>query len=176
MEGDVWTDPSSSVPQISSTPHNYQFFGSYSHSMDSKGRLILPSAYRGALGETFTIGPTRDFQGVALYPNSVFTQLLMEIRSMNPRKRVVQYYTEQVAKLSFPGSQCDGQGRMMIPQTLRMRMLGDEKELEICGYFDHVRILARAKSKQTDSYFTDNLNSILEQLGDMEGPEHLLEP
>ena len=164
---DEFNDLQAISSQITSTPQNYQFFGSYSHAMDTKGRLILPSAYRGSLGDTFTMGPTRDFQGIALYPNGVFAQLLMEIRAMNPRKPVVQRYAEQVAKLSFPGSQCDGQGRLMIAQALRLRMLGDAKELEISGAFDYVRIMDNAKARLADNYFTDNLEDILEQLGNL---------
>ena len=168
MGNDESVDSQAVFPQITAMPNNYQFFGSYSHTMDSKGRLTLPSAYRGALGDSFTVGPTRDFQGVALYPNSVFAQLLMEIRAMNPRKPVVQRYAEQVAKLSFPGSQCDGQGRLMIAQALRLRMLGDAKELEISGAFDYVRIMDNAKAIQADTYFTDNLEDILDRLGDLD--------
>ena len=167
MGNDESGDLHDTFPQITSIPQHYQFFGSYSHALDAKGRLVLPSAYRGALGDTFTMGPTRDFQGIALYPNSVFAQLLMEIRAMNPRKPVVQHYAEQVAKLSFPGSQCDGQGRLMIAQALRFRMLGEAKELEISGAFDYVRIMDNAKAKLADTHFSDNLDDILEQLGNL---------
>ena len=162
-----FTDSQQSSSQIPSLPQNYKFFGSHPHLMDQKGRIILPSAFRIALGGTFTMGPARDFQGVALYPNSVFAQLLMEIRAMNPRKPVVQRYAEQVAKLSFPGSQCDGQGRLMIAQTLRLRMLGDAKELEISGAFDYIRIMDNARAKQADAFFTDHLDDILERLGNL---------
>ena len=30
----------------SSLPKNYTFFGSYDHSLDPKGRIIIPTAYR----------------------------------------------------------------------------------------------------------------------------------
>jgi DNA-binding transcriptional regulator/RsmH inhibitor MraZ len=45
----------------------FAFFGSYSHTIDAKGRIIIPNAYRGMLGEPFTLGPTRNFNGIALY-------------------------------------------------------------------------------------------------------------
>ncbi len=155
-------------PQGAAAPQSYSFFGSYEHSLDAKGRIIIPLTYRPALGETFTIGPTRDFQGIALYPNGVFAQLLCEIRAMNPRKPIVQRFSDQVSKLSFPGSQADSQGRLLLPATLRQRMLGEAKDLEISGAFDHVRIMDSARAKAEDLYFTDNLESILEQLGNLD--------
>ena len=53
-------------------PKNYTFFGSYDHSLDPKGRIIIPTAYRKPLGEVFTISITRDGEGIALYPDPVF--------------------------------------------------------------------------------------------------------
>jgi MraZ protein len=149
-------------------PQNYSFFGSFEHSIDAKGRIIIPLAYRLSLGDTFTIGPTRNFQGIALYPNAVFAQLLCEIRAMNPRKPIVQRFSDQISKLSFPGSQADSQGRLLLPATLRQRMLGEAKDLEISGAFDHVRIVDRAKANAEDIFFTENLESILEQVGNLD--------
>lgn len=49
-------------------PKNYTFFGSYDHSLDPKGRIIIPTAYRKPLGEVFTISITRDGEGIACIP------------------------------------------------------------------------------------------------------------
>lgn len=154
--------------QTFSAPQTYTFFGSYTHSIDPKGRIIVPNPYRSSLGDSFVIGPTRDFQGIALYPNVVFSQLLSEIRTMNPRKPIVQRFSDQVSKLSFPGSQADAQGRLLLPASIRQRMLGDAKDLEISGAFDYVRIMDSAKAAAEDNFFNDNLESILEQLGNLD--------
>ena len=89
------------------------FFGSYAHSIDAKGRIIIPNAYREALGETFSMGPTRDFNGVALYPNDEFDRILDELNAMNQRKPFVQNYTVQFYKLSYRDMQADSQGRLL---------------------------------------------------------------
>lgn len=155
-------------PHAPAAPQSYSFFGSFEYSMDAKGRIIVPLAYRPSLGDTFTVGPTRDFQGIALYPNAVFAQLLSDIRAMNPRKVIVQKFSDQVSKLSFPGYQADSQGRILLPATLRQRMLGDAKDLEISGAFDHVRIMDSAKAKAEDLYFMNNLESIMDQIGNLD--------
>ncbi|MDD3411136.1 MAG: hypothetical protein PHY12_10050 [Eubacteriales bacterium] len=146
----------------------YQFFGSYAHTLDGKGRIIIPNAYRGDLGETFTVGPTRDFEGVALYPDAVFERLLAELTAMNQRKPIVQKYVTQFFKLSYRGMQPDAQGRLLLPGKLRQRMLGEAKELEVSGAFDHVRIVDSAKAENEDMSFAENLGGILEELGNLD--------
>lgn len=147
---------------------SYQFFGSYAHAIDSKGRMIVPNAYRSALRESFTIGPTRDFQGIALYPNPVFDQLLSDMDAMKQRKPVVQKYKTQFSKLSYREMQADAQGRLLLPAKLRQRMLGEAKELEISGALDHVRVVDSAKAETEDTFFMDNLDDILDELGNLE--------
>ena len=46
------------------------FSGSFEHSLDGKGRVIIPASFREALGENFTItiNPTRT--AVAIYPKA----------------------------------------------------------------------------------------------------------
>ena len=155
-------------PVARTAPRKFTFYGSYDHSIDIKGRIIIPNAYREELGETFTIGPTMDFRGVALYPDPVYDRLLNDIHRMNPRKPDVQRFTTQFFKLSYREIQSDQQGRILLPTMLRQRMLGNAKELEISGAFDHIRIEDSAKATQEDQYFTDNLDSILEALGNLD--------
>ena len=146
----------------------FTFFGAYAHAIDNKGRMIIPNAYRDALGESFTIGPTRDFYGIALYPNSVYNQLLADIVSMNRRKPIVQKYVTQFSKLSYRDIQPDSQGRISLPAKLRQRMLGEAKELEISGALDHIRVVDNRKADTEDNSFMDNLEEILEQFGNLD--------
>jgi MraZ protein len=130
--------------------------------------MIIPNAYRDSLGETFTIGPTRDFQGIALYPDSVYDQLLSDIVSMNQRKPVVQKFAMQFSKLSYREMQADAQGRLLLPAKLRQRMLEDAKELEISGALDYIRVVGIEKADAEDAFFSENLDEILEQLGNLD--------
>lgn len=164
MDGDEKT--TQQAPQANGKA--YTFLGSYAHAVDDKGRIIVPNAYRNPLGATFTIGPTRDFQGIALYPNAVYDQLLADIMSMNQRKPIVQRFAMQFSKLSYRDMQADGQGRLLLPAKVRQRMLGEAKELEISGAFDHVRIMDSVKAAAEDTFFSENLEEILEQLGNLD--------
>lgn len=143
----------------------YQFFGCYAHSIDAKGRIIIPTAYRDALGSSFTIGPTRDFNGIALYPDDVYDGILDELNAMNQRKPFVQSYTMQFYKLSYRSAQADGQGRLLLPPMLRQRMLSEAKDLEISGGYNHIRIVDAAKANEADLEFMAKKDEILEEMG-----------
>lgn len=156
------------VTNVAASSATTEFFGSYDHSIDAKGRIIVPNAYRDALGEIFTIGPTRDFKGIALYPNTVFNQIRDELNSMNQRKPFVQTYTMQFFKLSYRDIQADAQGRLLLPPKLRQRILGEAKDLEISGISNHVRIIDAEQANIADINFTEHLDDILEQMGNLD--------
>lgn len=130
--------------------------------------MIIPTAYREALGETFSIGPTRAFDGIALYPTAVYDEILAELNSLNQRKPYVQQYTMQFYKLSNRDMQKDGQGRILLPQKIRQRFLENAEEVEISGGNNFIRILAVTKATELEKQFDENLPTILEQMGSSE--------
>ena len=158
MDDDILQD--SSMPTEPTPPARKDFFGSYTHGIDAKGRMIIPNAYRPALGDVFTVGPTRDFRGVALYPEVVYEQILRELSSLNQRNADVQDYTRQFYKLSYRDMQPDAQGRLLLPPNIRQRILGDARELEISGVFDHVRIEGIEQAVRDDEAFMQNIGRI----------------
>ncbi|NLI20610.1 MAG: hypothetical protein GX418_03595, partial [Clostridiales bacterium] len=151
----------------SRTEKAFEFCGSYSHAIDIKGRVIIPNAYRQALGTVFTVGPTRDFKAIALYPDPVFNQIRDELNAMNQRKPFVQDYLTQFFKLSYRDMQTDGQGRILLPPKLRQRLLGEARELEISGISNHVRMIDAEKAAAADRDFDDRRVEIMEQMGDL---------
>ena len=161
-------DDSNGIVSATSAPQNYGFYGCHTHSVDEKGRIIIPTAYRDALGETFSIGPTRSFDGIALYPTAVYDQILAELNSLNQRKTYVQQYTMQFYKLSNREMQKDGQGRILLPQKIRQRFLENAQEVEISGSNNFIRILDASKAAELENSFNENLPNLLEQLGSSE--------
>ncbi len=144
------------------------FLGSYAHGIDSKGRIIIPANYRGALGEKFVIGPTKDISAIALYPMESWGEVaeyLEKIRtSPSASRSEIQLYLNQFAKYVFLNSESDAQGRILLPAKMRRRFLGDIKELEISGAFDHIRIVAGSTAEKEDATFDDNRLSIMDDI------------
>lgn len=149
-------------------PSRPDFLGCYAHTMDAKGRITIPNAYRAPLGQVFTVGPTRDFKGVALYPEAAFDRILAELSAMNQRKPFVQAYTMQFYKLCYPNMQADAQSRILLPPQVRQRLLGEAKDLQISGGRDHVRIMAADKANAADDAFMTDLDTISERIGDLD--------
>ena len=157
-----------------STPDTLEdaFFGSYDHAIDGKGRIIVPSDYRDALGKLFTIGPTRDMKAIALYPQRVWREVLTELtelKRLHGGKPKVQLYLNRFFKFSYPKAESDNQGRLLLPAKLRQEMLGEARDVEISGALDHIRIIDSGKAAAEDQFYKENEQDILEYLGSLEG-------
>ena len=145
-----------------------EFSGNYAHTIDPKGRVTIPSAYREALGESFTITVSLDDRAVAIYPDEAFETMIDELYALNRRKPAVQKQLDHVAKFSYPGMQADNQGRVLLPVKLRQYVLGDARDVEISGALDHIRIVESAVAQEEDTYYKDHRDEILDEIGNLE--------
>ena len=91
------------------------FLGTSDHTLDAKGRVILPSKFREELGESFYI--TKGFEKcVQVMSVDEFDRLRAQIRSLPADKALsLQYLLISPAVLVSPNSQ----GRVVISQKLR---------------------------------------------------------
>lgn len=98
------------------------FSGSFEHSLDGKGRVIIPASFREALGENFTItiNPTRT--AVAIYPKADWDGQLERLSHINPMDKIGLQYERYLMSVSFSGNSMDAQGRVLIPAKLRAKI------------------------------------------------------
>ena len=91
------------------------FLGTSDHSLDAKGRVILPTKFREELGDSFYL--TRGFERcVQVLSVGEFDRLREQIRLLPADKALsLQYLLISPAVLVSPNSQ----GRVSIPQKLR---------------------------------------------------------
>jgi len=146
-----------------------RFIGSFSHSLDSKGRLVIPQGFRDKLGETFCLAPSFDFQSVAIYPTEKWeerNEAYEKLGSLNP---ALNRYLEQFYALSFDEQACDAQGRILLPANLRQKILKDERDMEITGANDHIRVAAVTAGEETWKKFKDELPQLLDLIAGLEG-------
>ncbi len=131
------------------------FVGSFPHSIDAKGRMIIPAAFRDALGERFAVAPSPDFQAVALYPISDWIARRDELAALVRRKPVAQPFLDMFTKYSYTDCESDAQGRLLLPQRIRAWRLGDARDVEVNGAYSHIRIIPAAAGKDQDRLFDE---------------------
>ncbi len=147
--------------------------GSYSHTLDSKGRMVVPQPFRERLGSKFCIAPSADFESFSLYSNLAWARLRDRYARLAQLKAEVITFQEEFDALSFVGQECDSQGRILLPARIRQRFLGTEKDVEITGARDHVRVIGAARAEERFEHFKKDLPRIQQVIGEMDSAETL---
>ena len=142
----------------------YIFTGGYQHSMDSKGRLIVPTQFREQLGPVFCIGPSFNFKAIALYPETVWEKTRLQYKRLGAANSKLKTYLENFDAMSYRGQECDAQGRVLLPSRLRIKLLGEEKDVDVLGSGEYIRILSRKASEEQFDSFMAALPDILDAL------------
>ena len=152
----------------SSPPQTIRFIGSFNHSLDSKGRLVVPQSFREKLGESFCIAPSFDFKSIAIYPTAMWEKRNEEYEKLGKLNPALNRYLEQFYALSYDEQTCDGQGRVLLPANIRQKILGEERDVEITGANDHIRVVAETVSKDSWTQFGSELPELLEMIAGLE--------
>jgi len=128
------------------------FYGEYQHSVDAKGRVIIPSKFREGLGEKFILTKGLD--------NCLFAYSLEEWSNLEAKLRSLPFTDKDVrafVRFFFAGAaevEVDKQGRILIPQNLR-EYAGLEKDVYIIGVSTRVEVWDKSK---WESYSGDENN------------------
>ena len=124
------------------------FLGEFQHSLDAKGRVILPAKFRDQLEGGAVMARALD-GCLAVYPVEEFQRVastLQEARARGATER-------QAARSYFSGAveiTPDKQGRVAIPAPLRT-FAKLEREVTVTGNFDHLEIWDTETFKQHDA-------------------------
>ncbi|HZD67701.1 MAG TPA: division/cell wall cluster transcriptional repressor MraZ [Actinomycetes bacterium] len=116
------------------------FIGSYDHSLDPKGRVILPRKFRDELGQDMVFT-----KGIELclyvFPLGEFEAFANKLRSLplteRPSRDFVRIFVAGASQES-----ADSQGRVVIPQALR-EYAGLSKDVVIVGQLSRIEIWDR---------------------------------
>lgn len=109
--------------------------GEYSHNIDTKGRIIVPSKFREGLGERFVITRGLD-QCLFAYPMNEWRTLEEKLKKLPLTKKDARAFT----RFFFSGAvecELDKQGRINIPAPLR-KYAAMEKECAVIGVSNRV--------------------------------------
>ncbi|MDD7403014.1 MAG: division/cell wall cluster transcriptional repressor MraZ [Butyribacter sp.] len=127
------------------------FMGQYEHSIDAKGRTIIPVKYRDDLGETFVV--TRGLDGcLFLYPQNEwqnFVDKLQQLPSNQNTRKIQRQFLSKAMEVTL-----DKQGRILIPALLR-KEAALEKEIAFVGMMNRVEVWDKTRLMEQESQEDD---------------------
>lgn len=137
------------------------FIGEFQHTLDDKGRVIIPSRLREGLGERFVL--TRGIEPcVAVYPLDEWNRTEEKLINNPMNKKDLR----ALNRIMFSGAMevdLDKQSRALIPQYLREHAQID-KNVMILGVGDRVEIWNEDTWRKYYEEVSDNLSEMLENL------------
>lgn len=136
------------------------FMGTYDHSIDAKGRVIVPAKFREALGDSFVV--TLGLDGcLFVYPEEEwegFVKQLKELPGSKEARKLQRYFMAGAAPCDV-----DKQGRVLIPSNLREKA-GLEKDIVFVGVMSKIEIWSKERWDENDDF--DNVDDIAEHMSE----------
>ena len=135
------------------------FMGEYNHTIDAKGRLIIPSRFRELLGEEFVL--TRGLDGcLSIYPMDEWAAFEEKLRALPLTNKDARTFSRFFVA-GATTCQLDKQGRILVPQTLR-QFAGLDKDVVLTGNL--IRIEVWSKEMWSENCYYDDMDSIAESM------------
>jgi MraZ protein len=137
------------------------FMGEYNHTIDAKGRLIVPTKFREQLGEAFVI--TKGNDGcLAIYTNEAWETFLGKIQTL-PANNHIRTYVRNIVGSSLEVV-TDKQGRILVPGNLREHA-GLDKDVVLVGVIDKIEVWDKERwQAQTN---ISNMDDIAEEMAEL---------
>ena len=135
------------------------FMGEYNHTIDAKGRLIVPAKFREILGDNFIV--TKGLDGcLFVYPNDEWTRFEEKLKSLPLTNKNARQFT-RFFLAGAAACEVDKQGRILLPVPLReYAALG--KDVVLIGMAGRVEIWSKERFDQESTY--DDMDDVAEQL------------
>ena len=140
------------------------FMGEYKHSIDAKGRIILPADFREELTDNFVITKGLD-NCLFLYTAEEWDKLSTKLRQLPLAKAEARAFV----RFFFAGArqaECDRQGRFLVPANLRAHAKL-HKDVVLIGISNRIEVWSKAEWDRYNEEITPSVSSIAETLVDL---------
>ena len=145
------------------------FYGEHEHTIDRKGRLIIPSKFREAMKEHYAekLVVTRGLD------QCLFCFTEDEWKAQEQRFRAMPFtkaQSRQFNRLFFSGAVelvCDRQGRILVPQYLK-DYAGIKRDVVLVGLSSRIEVWAKERWQQFYESTKGSFEDIAEKLWDVE--------
>ena len=141
------------------------FYGEHDHTIDRKGRVIIPSRFREVMKEHFTerLVATRGLDHcLFLFPEDEWRTQESRFRSLSFTKREARQFN----RFFFSGAaelNCDRQGRILIPPYLK-EYAGIKRDVMVVGVSNRIEVWDKEEWKKFYEQGKDSYEQIAEKL------------
>ena len=137
--------------------------GEYEHSLDAKGRIIMPAKFRDSIGDKFIV--TKGLDGCLFaFSKEEWTKFEEKLSTLPISNRDARNFT----RFFFAGAidcEIDKQGRFLISSNLR-EFAGFTKDIIIIGMNSRVEIWSKEKwTECNENLSADEIAEKMEMLG-----------
>lgn len=141
------------------------FMSQYNHSIDAKGRVIIPAKFREKLGDSFVI--TKGLDGCLFgYAEAEWKEFEEKLAALPTTSKDARSFTRYFLA-GAAECELDKQGRILIPAVLR-EFAELDKEVVLVGAASKIEIWSKEKWDSSNSEYEENMDEIsanLEKLG-----------
>ena len=141
----------------------HMFMGEYNHTIDAKGRLIIPAKFREQLGDEFVV--TKGMDGcLFVFDNSEWQVFAEKLRSLPMIDKEVRQFT-RFFLAGAASVEVDKQGRILLPSVLR-DFAGITKDTVLIGVGSRIEIWSKDRWEGTVTYQDmDEISTHMVELG-----------
>lgn len=138
------------------------FMGEYNHTIDAKGRVIVPSKFRETLGDEFVV--TKGLDGcLFVYDNNEWAAFEEKLKSLpitnKDARQFVRFFLAGAASVEV-----DKQGRILLPGSLR-EFAELIKDVVLIGVGSRIEIWSKERWEGTAAF--EDMGMVAEHMADL---------
>ena len=135
--------------------------GEYNHTIDAKGRLIVPAKFREVLGDEFVVTKGLD-NCLFVYTSEDWRKFEEKLRTLpltnKDARKFTRFFLAGAAEMEI-----DKQGRIFIPSVLR-EFAALEKDVVLVGVGSRIEIWDKARWNESISIYDDDMEEVAENM------------
>ncbi|NMA65659.1 MAG: division/cell wall cluster transcriptional repressor MraZ [Clostridiaceae bacterium] len=133
--------------------------GKYTNTLDTKGRVFVPAAFRSDLGERFVLTRGSEEKSLYIYPMEEWENFVKKLQQLPTSKKnsraIIRHFCANATNCAM-----DSQGRILIPQELRDKA-ELQKEVVFIGTVNKIEVWSAENVKTVE---TEEIDELLEAL------------
>lgn len=137
------------------------FMGEYSHTIDAKGRIIVPAKFRESLGDNIVVTKGLD-NCLFVYTSEDWRKFEEKLRTLpltnKDARKFTRFFLAGAAEMEI-----DKQGRILIPSVLR-EFAALEKDVVLVGVVSRIEIWDKARWNESISIYDDDMEEVAENM------------